>query len=59
MNRFNVALGLDMVEPEIKDVVRALGASKMETFQKCVSSNFDVPLSFAGLLILGIMVCLL
>ena len=93
----NVALGLDTVEPEMKDVMRALGASNVEVFQKVgyphtlpyvfaslkvaislafvgtvisetvasnrgigylivgASSNFDVPLGFAGLLMLGIM----
>ncbi|MBD2330087.1 ABC transporter permease [Alkalinema sp. FACHB-956] len=93
----NVALGLDTVEPEMKDVMRALGASQVEIFQKIgyphtlpyifaslkvaislafvgavisetvasnrgigymivsASSNFDVPLGFAGLLMLGIM----
>jgi NitT/TauT family transport system permease protein len=93
----NVALGLDTVEPEMKDVMRALGASQVEIFQKVgyphtlpyifaslkvaislafvgtvisetvasnrgvgylivtASSNFDVPLGFAGLLMLGIM----
>ncbi|MGI0493078.1 ABC transporter permease [Alkalinema pantanalense CENA528] len=97
----NVALGLDTVEPEMKDVMRALGASQVEIFQKIgyphslpyifaslkvaislafvgavisetvasnrgigymivsASSNFDVPLGFAGLLMLGIMGTLL
>ncbi|MEB3295691.1 MAG: ABC transporter permease [Synechococcales bacterium] len=97
----NVALGLDTVEPEMKDVMRALGASQVEIFQKVgyphtlpyifaslkvaislafvgavisetvasnrgigymivsASSNFDVPLGFAGLLMLGIMGTLL
>lgn len=30
----NVALGLDTVEPEMKDVLQSLGANKVETFQK-------------------------
>lgn len=93
----NVALGLDTVEPEMKDVLRSLGASQIEFFQKIgvphslpylfaslkvavsfafigsvisetvasnkgigylvvsASSNFDVPLAFAGLLVLSIM----
>ncbi len=93
----NVALGLDTVEPEMKDVLRSLGASQLEVFQKvgwphtlpylfaslkiaasfafvgsvisesvasnggmgylivAASSNFDVPLAFAGLLALSIM----
>jgi NitT/TauT family transport system permease protein len=93
----NVALGLDTVEPEMKDVLRSLGASKLEIFQKVgfphtlpyifasfkiaasfafigtvisesVASNaglgylivqatadFNVPLAFAGLLVLAIM----
>ncbi len=93
----NVALGLDTVEGEMKDVLRALGASQFEIFQKVglphtlpylfaslkiaislafvgavisetvasnrgvgflivsASSNFDVPLVFAGLLVLAAM----
>ncbi|MCU0566067.1 MAG: ABC transporter permease [Oculatellaceae cyanobacterium Prado106] len=93
----NVALGLDTVEPEMKDVLRSLGASQVETFQKIgfphtlpyifaslkiavsfafigavisesVASNaglgylivqatadFNVPLAFAGLIVLAIM----
>ncbi|MBF2084882.1 ABC transporter permease [Thermoleptolyngbya sp. C42_A2020_037] len=93
----NVALGLDTVEPEMKDVMRSLGASQFEIFQKIgfphvmpyifaslkvaislafvgavisetvasnkgigylivtASSNFDVPLGFAGLMVLAIM----
>jgi NitT/TauT family transport system permease protein len=93
----NVALGLDTVEPEMKDVMRALGASQIEIFQKVgfphtlpyvfaslkvaislafvgtvisetvasnkgigylivtASSNFDVPLGFAGLMVLAVM----
>lgn len=93
----NVALGLDTVEPEMKDVMRSLGASQVEVFQKVgfphtlpyifaslkvaislafvgavisetvasnrgigylivsASSNFDVPLGFAGLMVLAIM----
>lgn len=93
----NVALGLDTVEPEMKDVLRSLGASQIEFFQKIglphtlpyvfaslkvavsfafigsvisetvasnkgigylvvsASSNFDVPLAFAGLLVLSLM----
>jgi NitT/TauT family transport system permease protein len=93
----NVALGLDTVEPEVKDILRSLGASQVEFFQKIgfphtmpylfaslkvavsfafigsvisetvasnsgigylvvsASSNFDVPLAFAGLLVLSAM----
>ena len=93
----NVALGLDTVEVEMKDVLRSLGASQFEFFQKVglphtlpylfaslkvavslafvgavisetiasnrgigflivsASSNFDVPLVFAGLLVLAAM----
>ncbi|MDX2100810.1 MAG: ABC transporter permease [Leptolyngbyaceae cyanobacterium bins.59] len=93
----NVALGLDTVEPEMKDVMRSLGASQIEVFEKIgfphtlpyifaslkvaislafvgavisetvasnkgvgylivtASSNFDVPLGFAGLLVLAAM----
>lgn len=93
----NVALGLDTVEPEMKDVLRSLGASQLEVFQKVgwphtlpylfaslkiaasfafvgsviaesvasnggmgylivvASSNFDVPLAFAGLLALAVL----
>lgn len=97
----NVALGLDTVEPEMKDVLRSLGASQLEVFQKvgwphtlpylfaslkiaasfafvgsvisesvasnggmgylivAASSNFNVPLAFAGLLALAILGILL
>lgn len=93
----NVAVGLDTVEVEMKDVLRSLGASNLEIFQKVglphtmpylfaslkvavslafvgavisetlasnsgigylmvsASSNFDVPLGFAGLLVLAVM----
>ncbi len=93
----NVALGLDTVEPEMKDVLRSLGANQVEVFQKvgwphtlpylfaslkiaasfafvgavisesvasngglgylivAASSNFDVPLAFAGLIALAVM----
>lgn len=93
----NVALGLETVEPEMRDVLRSLGASQMEFFQKIgiphvmpylfaslkvavsfafigsvisetvasnkgigyliisASSSFDVPLAFAGLLMLSAM----
>jgi NitT/TauT family transport system permease protein len=93
----NVAVGLDTVEVEMKDVLRSLGATDIEIFQKVglphtmpylfaslkvavslafvgavisetlasnsgigylmvsASSNFDVPLGFAGLLILAVM----
>jgi NitT/TauT family transport system permease protein len=93
----NVALGLDTVEPEMRDVLRSLGASQIEFFKKIgiphsmpylfaslkvavsfafigsvisetvasnkgigylvisASSSFDVPLAFAGLLILSAM----
>lgn len=93
----NVALGLDTVEPEMKDVLASLGASKVETFQKVgwphtlpyifaslkiaasfafigavisesvasnaglgylivqATSDFNVPLAFSALLILGVL----
>jgi NitT/TauT family transport system permease protein len=93
----NVALGLDTVEPEMKDVLSSLGASKVETFQKVgwphtlpyifaslkiaasfafigavisesvasnaglgylivqATSDFNVPLAFSALLILGVL----
>jgi NitT/TauT family transport system permease protein len=93
----NIALGLDTVEPEMRDVLRSLGASRMEFLKKIgiphtmpylfaslkvavsfafigsvisetvasnkgigylvisASSSFDVPLAFAGLLILSAM----
>lgn len=93
----NVALGLDTVEPEMKDVLQSLGANKVETFQKVgwphtlpyifaslkiaislafigavisesvasnaglgylivqASSDFNIPLAFAGLLVLAVM----
>jgi NitT/TauT family transport system permease protein len=93
----NVALGLDTVEPEMKDVLSALGATQVETFQKVgwphtlpyifaslkiavsfafigsvisesvasnaglgylivqATSDFNVPLAFAGLLVLAAM----
>jgi NitT/TauT family transport system permease protein len=44
----NVALGLDTVEPEMKDVLRALGASQLETFQK-VGWPHTLPYIFASL----------
>ena len=44
----NVALGLDTVEPEMKDVLRALGASQIETFQK-VGWPHTLPYIFASL----------
>lgn len=44
----NVALGLDTVEPEMKDVLRSLGASKTETFQK-VGWPHTLPYIFASL----------
>lgn len=44
----NVALGLDTVEPEMKDVLRALGASQVETFQK-VGWPHTLPYIFASL----------
>lgn len=44
----NVALGLDTVEPEMKDVLRSLGASKVETFQK-VGWPHTLPYIFASL----------
>ncbi|BAS58447.1 ABC transporter permease [Leptolyngbya boryana CZ1] len=97
----NVALGLDTVEPEMKDVLRALGANQVEAFQKIgwphtlpyifaslkiaasfafigtvisesvasnaglgflivqATSDFNVPLAFAALLILALMGILL
>lgn len=44
----NVALGLDTVEPEMKDVLRSLGASNIETFQK-VGWPHTLPYIFASL----------
>jgi NitT/TauT family transport system permease protein len=44
----NVALGLETVEPEMKDVLRALGASQIETFQK-VGWPHALPYLFASL----------
>lgn len=44
----NVALGLDTVEPEMKDVLRALGATQVETFQK-VGWPHTLPYIFASL----------
>lgn len=44
----NVALGLDTVEPEMKDVLRSLGATQMETFQK-VGWPHSLPYIFASL----------
>ncbi len=44
----NVALGLDTVEPEMKDVLRSLGASQLETFQK-VGWPHSLPYIFASL----------
>jgi len=44
----NVALGLDTVEPEMKDVLRSLGASQLEVFQK-VGFPHTMPYLFASL----------
>jgi NitT/TauT family transport system permease protein len=44
----NVALGLDTVEPEMKDVLQSLGASQVETFQK-VGLPHTLPYIFASL----------
>lgn len=44
----NVALGLDTVEPEMKDVLTALGASQLETFQK-IGLPHTLPYIFASL----------
>lgn len=44
----NVALGLDTVEPEMKDVLRSLGASQIEVFQK-VGFPHTLPYIFASL----------
>jgi NitT/TauT family transport system permease protein len=44
----NVALGLDTVEPEMKDVLNSLGASKLEVFQK-VGWPHTLPYLFASL----------
>ncbi|MBF2027779.1 MAG: ABC transporter permease [Oscillatoriales cyanobacterium C42_A2020_001] len=44
----NVALGLDTVEPEMKDVLRSLGATQVETFQK-VGWPHTLPYIFASL----------
>ena len=44
----NVALGLDTIEPEMKDVLHALGASDFEIFQK-VGWPHTLPYVFASL----------
>ena len=44
----NVALGLDTVEPEMKDVLQSLGASQVETFQK-IGLPHTLPYIFASL----------
>ncbi|MEA5462596.1 ABC transporter permease [Leptothoe sp. PORK10 BA2] len=44
----NVALGLETVEPEMKDVLQSLGASQVETFQK-VGWPHTLPYIFASL----------
>lgn len=44
----NVALGLETIEPEMKDVMRALGASDFEIFQK-VGWPHTLPYVFASL----------
>jgi len=44
----NVALGLDTVEPEMKDVLRSLGATQVETFQK-VGWPHTLPYIFASM----------
>jgi len=44
----NVALGLETVEPEMKDVLRALGASQLELFRK-VGLPHSMPYLFASL----------
>jgi len=44
----NVALGLDTVEPEMKDVLRSLGATQIEVFQK-VGFPHAMPYLFASL----------
>ena len=44
----NVALGLDTVEPEMKDVMHALGANDVEVFQK-VGWPHTLPYIFASL----------
>jgi NitT/TauT family transport system permease protein len=44
----NVAVGLDTVEPEMQDVLRALGASRWEMFQK-VGLPHSLPYFFASL----------
>ncbi|NJP12390.1 MAG: ABC transporter permease [Leptolyngbyaceae cyanobacterium RU_5_1] len=44
----NVALGLDTVEPEMKDVMRALGASQVEIFEK-IGFPHTLPYVFASL----------
>ncbi|MDX2241321.1 MAG: ABC transporter permease [Leptolyngbyaceae cyanobacterium bins.302] len=44
----NVALGLDTVEPEMKDVLQSLGANQVETFQK-VGWPHTLPYIFASL----------
>lgn len=44
----NVALGLDTVEPEMKDVLRSLGANQVQTFQK-IGWPHSLPYIFASL----------
>ncbi|UBF28031.1 ABC transporter permease [Kovacikia minuta CCNUW1] len=44
----NVALGLDTVEPEMKDVLRSLGANNIEVFQK-IGWPHTLPYIFASL----------
>jgi NitT/TauT family transport system permease protein len=44
----NVALGLDTVEPEMKDVLHSLGATQVETFQK-IGLPHTLPYIFASL----------
>ncbi|HIK16455.1 MAG TPA: ABC transporter permease [Leptolyngbyaceae cyanobacterium M33_DOE_097] len=44
----NVALGLDTVEPEMKDVLRSLGANQVEVFQK-IGWPHTLPYIFASL----------
>ncbi|HEY9906649.1 MAG TPA: ABC transporter permease [Thermosynechococcaceae cyanobacterium] len=44
----NVALGLDTVEPEMKDVLQSLGATQVETFQK-IGLPHTLPYIFASL----------
>src|SRR5450830_1172745 len=53
----NIATGLATVEPELLDVLRALGASRrgIGYLMMAATSNFDPPLVFAGLIVTSVM----